>query len=86
MPWDHFDSGYTEQYMGTPQNILDDYRDGSALTFAESLRGDLLVVHDLIDDNVHFPAHLVADPGPHRRRKLYETLIYPNERHPAPSE
>jgi dipeptidyl aminopeptidase/acylaminoacyl peptidase len=47
---------------------LDDYRDGSVLTFAESLRGDLLVVHDMIDDNVHFPIQALIDAGSHTRR------------------
>jgi dipeptidyl-peptidase-4 len=84
--WDGYDSGYTEKYMGTPQNNPDGYRDASALTYAASLRGDLLVVHGMIDENVHFrhTARLIQaliDAG-----RPYETLLYPNERHLPRSE
>ena len=30
--WDGYDTGYTERYMGTPQNNAEGYREGSLLT------------------------------------------------------
>jgi len=84
--WDGYDTAYTEKYMSTPVANPDGYRDASALSFVEALRGDLLVVHGMIDENVHFrhTARLIQrliDAG-----KPYETLIYPNERHMPRSE
>jgi dipeptidyl-peptidase-4 len=84
--WDGYDTAYTEKYMSTPAANPDGYREASALSFVEALRGDLLVVHGMIDENVHFrhTARLIQrliDAG-----KPYETLIYPNERHMPRSE
>ncbi|MFN0094130.1 MAG: S9 family peptidase [Dehalococcoidia bacterium] len=79
--WDGYDTAYTERYMSTPQLNPHGYRDGSPLTHVAALRGQLLVVHGMIDENVHFrhTARLVkrlADES-----KAYELLIYPEERH-----
>ena len=84
--WDGYDTAYTEKYMSTPAANPEGYRDASALSFVDALQGDLLVVHGMIDENVHFrhTARLIQkliDAG-----KPYETLIYPNERHMPRSE
>jgi dipeptidyl-peptidase-4 len=81
-----YDTAYTEKYMGTPADNPDGYRLGSPLTYADQLRAPLLVVHGMIDENVHFrhTARLMQaliDAG-----KPFESLIYPNERHMPRSE
>lgn len=52
--WDGYDTHYTERYMGTPQNNPDGYRAASVLTHVENIKGKLLIVHGMIDENVHF--------------------------------
>jgi dipeptidyl-peptidase-4 len=84
--WEGYDTAYTEKYMGTPQENPEGYRLGSPLTHVERLRGKLLVIHGMIDENVHFrhTARLMQaliDAG-----KPFETLLYPNERHMPRSE
>jgi dipeptidyl-peptidase-4 len=84
--WEGYDTAYTEKYMGRPQENADGYRLGSALTHVDRLRGKLLIVHGMIDENVHFrhSARLMQaliDSG-----KPFETLLYPNERHMPRSE
>jgi len=79
--YEGYDTAYTEKYMGTPQENPEGYRLGSPLTHADQLRAPLLVVHGMIDENVHFrhTARLMQaliDAG-----KPFESLIYPNERH-----
>ena len=59
---------------------------GSPLTHVDQLRGKLLMIHGMIDENVHFrhTARLMQaliDAG-----KPFETLLYPNERHMPRSE
>ena len=81
-----YDTAYTEKYMGTPADNPDGYRLGSPLTYADQLSAPLLVVHGMIDENVHFrhTARLMQaliDAG-----KPFESLIYPNERHMPRSE
>ncbi len=79
--WDGYDTAYTERYMGTPRNNPDGYREASVMTHVEGLAGKLLIVHGMIDENVHFrhTARLLvalASAG-----KEYELLVYPEERH-----
>ena len=52
--WDGYDTCYTERYMGTPANNPSGYHEASALTKVEKLEGNLLVVHGMLDENVHF--------------------------------
>jgi len=40
-----YDTIYQERYMGLPDENAAGYRDGSAINFAEGLRGKLLIVH-----------------------------------------
>ena len=67
--------------MGLPQENEAAYREGSALTFADSLRGNLLVVHGSGDDNVHYQGterlvnRLVAADRP------FTLMVYPNRSH-----
>ena len=81
-----YDTAYTEKFMGTPAGNPDGYQDSSALTHVDQLQGKLLVIHGMIDENVHFrhTARLMQaliDAG-----KPFDTLLYPNERHMPRSE
>jgi dipeptidyl-peptidase-4 len=79
--WDGYDTGYTERYMGTPHDEPDAYRESSVLTHAERLEGELLLIHGLVDENVHFrhTARLMVALGRSQRR--YASLLFPEERH-----
>jgi dipeptidyl-peptidase-4 len=84
--WEGYDTAYTEKYMGTPQDNAEWYRLGSPLTHIDRMQGKLLVIHGMIDENVHFrhTARLMQaliDAG-----KPFESLLYPNERHMPRSE
>jgi dipeptidyl-peptidase 4 len=76
-----YDTIYQERYMGLPQENAEDYRQGSPLTFADKLRGNLLVVHGSGDDNVHYQGTerlinaLVAANRP------FTMMAYPNRSH-----
>jgi dipeptidyl-peptidase-4 len=79
--WDGYDTHYTERYMGTPASNSDGYRSSSAFGCVEAITGDLLLVHGLIDENVHFrhTARLVNRLI--AARKPYGLLFFPAERH-----
>ncbi len=48
--------------MGLPRDNAADYKEGSPITHAAGLRGNLLVVHGTGDDNVHYQgAEMLAD-------------------------
>jgi dipeptidyl-peptidase-4 len=50
--WAHYDTHYTERYLGTPQDDPDVYAQTSLLGDAASLSRPLLLIHGLADDNV----------------------------------
>lgn len=79
--WDAYDTSYTERYMGTPQSNPRGYEDSSVMHHVPKMRGKLLLVHGLIDENVHFrnTARLINALIEHR--KDYDLLLFPNERH-----
>ena len=49
----NYDTIYTERYMRTPKENQAGYNAGSAVRLAKKLKGHLLLVHGMIDDNVH---------------------------------
>jgi dipeptidyl-peptidase-4 len=51
--WRLYDDIYTERYMGVLSDNDSGYIKSSAMTYADSLKGKLLVVHSMMDDNVH---------------------------------
>ena len=79
--WDGYDTGYTERYMGTPQSNPEGYFDSSVLNHVENLRGKLLLVHGMTDENVQFrhTARLIVALT--EARKDYDLLLFPEERH-----
>ena len=79
--WDGYDTGYTERYMGTPQNNAEGYREGSLLSHADKLEGQLLLIHGGVDENVHFrhTARLITALTAADRD--YDLLMFPEERH-----
>lgn len=79
--WDGYDTAYTERYMGTPADNPDGYREAALATHAASLRGGLLLVHGLVDENVHFrhTARLIEALTAADRE--YGLLLFPEERH-----
>jgi dipeptidyl-peptidase-4 len=51
--WRLYDDIYTERYMGTPATNPAGYDSSSAVKKAPALQGRLLLVHSMMDDNVH---------------------------------
>jgi dipeptidyl-peptidase-4 len=76
-----YDTIYQERYMGLPSDNAEGYRVGSAINFAEGLKGKLLIVHGSGDDNVHYQGterlvnRLVALGKP------FDLMVYPNRTH-----
>ncbi|HEX3744459.1 MAG TPA: S9 family peptidase [Bryobacteraceae bacterium] len=76
-----YDTIYQERYMDEPANNVAGYRAGSAINFADGLRGKLLIVHGSGDDNVHFQGterlvNRLIELG-----KPFDFMDYPNRSH-----
>ena len=76
-----YDSIYQERYMGLPQENEEDYRQGSPITFASQLRGNLLLVHGTGDDNVHFQGTERLINALIAANKPFSMMAYPNRSH-----
>ena len=48
-----YDTHYTERYLGTPQEHPDAYERADVVKDAADLRGELMLVHGIADDNVY---------------------------------
>jgi dipeptidyl-peptidase-4 len=84
--WDGYDTCYTERYMGTPTDNPEGYRDSSVLTRVERLRGDLLVIHGMLDENVHFRHTARLTTALLGAGKPVAMLPLPDERHSSRRE
>ncbi len=76
-----YDSIYQERYMGLPDDNADGYRNGSPITFAGQLRGNLLVVHGSGDDNVHYQGTERLVDALVAANKPFQLMVYPNRTH-----
>lgn len=76
-----YDSIYEERYMGLPKDNAKGYREGSPITHAKALKGDLLIIHGTGDDNVHYQGveKLINELIAHN--KPFTVMPYPNRDH-----
>jgi dipeptidyl-peptidase-4 len=79
--WDGYDTHYTERYMGTPAGNPEGYRSSNVMTHVAAIQGNLMLVHGLLDENVHFrhTARLVS--ALNKARIAHDLLLLPDERH-----
>jgi len=76
-----YDSIYQERYMGLPKDNPDGFTNGSPITFAKDLKGNLLIVHGTGDDNVHYQGFEMLVNELVANGKTFEMMSYPNRSH-----
>ena len=76
-----YDTIYQERYYGLPQQNEADYREGSSLTYADRLRGNLLLVHGSGDDNVHYASTERLINALVTANRPFTMMAYPNRTH-----
>ncbi|CAF3301685.1 unnamed protein product [Rotaria socialis] len=79
--WDGYDTHYTERYMGTPEENPHGYKVSSVIHYVNNLKGHLMIIHGLIDENVHFRHSARLINALTRANKSYELVLFPDERH-----
>ncbi len=77
----HYDSIYQERYMGLPGDNPEGYIQGSPITFAHQLQGDLLLIHGTGDDNCHYQTTEMLINELIRLDKPFSMMAYPNRTH-----
>jgi dipeptidyl-peptidase-4 len=81
--WRLYDTIYTERYMSTLEDNLAGYAQGSVIENAPKLQGKLLMIHSMMDDNVHPQNTMQLLTAFTNAGKDIETRIYPPGRHGA---
>jgi dipeptidyl-peptidase-4 len=79
--WDGYDTCYTERYMETPQTNPEGYRKSSVLTGVDRIKGKLLLIHGMIDENVHYRHTARLVQALMAANKPFELLAVPEGRH-----
>ena len=79
--WRNYDSIYTERYMQTPAENPGGYDAASCLTYAKQLNSNLLLVHGLVDDNVHPANTWQLVEALQKNDQRFDLMIYPKFAH-----
>jgi dipeptidyl-peptidase-4 len=86
--WRNYDTIYTERYMRTPEENAEGYDAYSCVKNAERLKGKLLLLHGMVDDNVH-PNNTFQFAYELQSRDIpFEMMMFPTSGHgiASPSE
>jgi dipeptidyl aminopeptidase/acylaminoacyl peptidase len=80
--WAHYNNGYTSAILNFPQTDTLAYRRSSPIYFAEGLKDPLVMLHGMVDQNVHFEdivrlTQRLIELG----KTNWELAVYPVEDH-----
>ena len=81
--WRLYDTIYTERYMSTLEDNQSGYEQSSAVVNAPKLRGRLLLIHSMMDDNVHPQNTMQLLTAFTNASKDVDLRVYPPGRHGA---
>ncbi len=79
--WNNYDTIYTERYMYTPEANPEGYKAGSAMTYADSLSGRLMLYYGTADDNVHPNNMMQLITALQKARKSFDVQVGPDRGH-----
>ncbi|MEH0197169.1 S9 family peptidase [Caulobacter sp. CCNWLY153] len=80
--WGLYDTHYTEQFMGKPDENKAGYAASDFLGRVDKLKpGSLMLIHGMADDNVIFENSTRVLAALQKKGIAFETMLYPGERH-----
>jgi dipeptidyl-peptidase-4 len=79
--WRNYDTIYTERYMGLPDENRAGYDAGSAMTYAEKLKGRLLLYYGTSDNNVHPANSLQLIKALQAAGRSFDVQVGPDQGH-----
>lgn len=80
--WAHYNHGYTSPILNTPVEDPKAYQQSSPIYFAEGLKGHLLMLHGMIDTNVHFQDVVrLSQRLIELKKENWELAVFPLEGH-----
>jgi dipeptidyl aminopeptidase/acylaminoacyl peptidase len=80
--WAHYNHGYTANILNTPVADSLSFARSSPIYFAEGLKGNLLMLHGMIDRNVHFQDVVrLSQRLIELKKENWELAVFPLEGH-----
>ena len=80
--WAHYNHAYTSNILNTPVTDSIAFQKSSPINFAEGLEGNLLMLHGMVDDNVHFQDVVRLNQKLiELKKENWDMALYPLERH-----
>ena len=80
--WAHYNHGYTSNILNTPVNDSLAFAKSSPIYYADGLKGHLLMLHGMVDDNVHFQDIVrLTQRLIELKKDNWELAVYPVESH-----
>jgi dipeptidyl aminopeptidase/acylaminoacyl peptidase len=80
--WTTYNHEYTANILNTPDVDPEAYKVSSPIEYAQNLRGNLLIAHGMVDDNVFFQDSVrMAQRLIELKKDHWELAPYPMERH-----
>jgi dipeptidyl-peptidase-4 len=76
-----YDNIYQERFMGLPDNNKEGYHEGSPVTHAGKLKGNLMIMHGTADDNVHYQSFEILVNELIKQNKIFHMMSYPMRSH-----
>lgn len=79
--WNLYDTHYTERYLDHPENNRDGYEASNVFPYLDGLKGDLMVIHGMADDNVLFTNSTKLYKALQDANKPFDQMNYPGSKH-----
>ena len=79
--WELYDTHYTERYLGTPEDNPQAYARSAVFPYLDNLKGKLLIMHGMADDNVLFTHTTRLIKALQARCFPFEMMAYPGSKH-----
>ena len=76
-----YDSIYQERYMDQPKDNTEGYKQGSPITHAKNLEGNLMLIHGSGDDNCHYQSCQMLVNELIKHNKYFTMIDYPMRSH-----
>lgn len=76
-----YDNIYQERYMGLLEDNETNYIEGSPISHAKNLEGNLMIIHGTADDNVHYQSFERLANELIKHNKMFDMMSYPMRSH-----
>ena len=79
--WSLYDTHYTERYLGHPDEDPEAYEKSNVFPYVDGLKGHLLLIHGMADDNVLFTNSTKLYKALQDKGVSFEMMDYPGSKH-----